>query len=121
TVEGRAGVETKLVVEGAGLLPENIETELYRIAQEALNNSLKHSNASSVAVTLSTAGDPVWLRVQDNGRGFLAEEIADKGGLGLASMQERAQRLGGQVEVASAPGEGVAVTVTIPLSGNPRK
>ena len=57
-VEGRAGVETKLVVEGTGLLPEQIETELYRIAQEALNNSLKHSNASSVAVYLRDEGRP---------------------------------------------------------------
>jgi PAS domain S-box-containing protein len=121
TVEGRAGVETKLFVEGAGLLPENIETELYRIAQEALNNSLKHANASSVAVSLSTGGDPVSLTVQDNGRGFSAEEIEDKGGLGLVSMQERAQRLGGRVDVVSAPGEGATITVTIPLSGNPRK
>ncbi len=121
TVEGRAGVETKLVVEGAGLLPEHIETELYRIAQEALNNSLKHSNATSVAITLQTGRDPVSLTVIDNGRGFAAEEIADKGGLGLVSMQERAQRLGGRVEVESAPGEGVSITVTIPLSGDPRK
>ena len=121
TVEGRAGVETKLVVDGAGLLPERIETELYRIAQEALNNSLKHSNASSVAVYLETKGDPVGLTVRDNGRGFSTEEIADKGGLGLASMQERAQRLGGHVDVASAPGKGVTITVTIPLSGDPRK
>lgn len=121
TVEGRAGVETKLVVEGAGLLPEHIETELYRIAQEALNNSLKHSNATSVAITLETGSDPVSLTVVDNGRGFAAEEIADKGGLGLVSMQERAQRLGGRVDVLSAPGDGVTVKVTIPLSGNPRK
>jgi PAS domain S-box-containing protein len=121
TVEGRAGVETKLVVEGPGLLPEQIETELYRIAQEALNNSLKHSNASSVAITLQTGADPVSLTVRDNGRGFLADEIADKGGLGLVSMQERAQRLGGHVDVESAPDEGVTVRVVIPLSGNPRK
>ena len=121
TVEGRAGVETKLVVEGAGLLPEQIETELYRIAQEALNNSLKHSNASSVAIYLRTKGDPVALTVRDNGRGFSADEIADKGGLGLVSIQERAQRLGGNVDIASAPGQGVTITVTIPLSGDPRK
>jgi signal transduction histidine kinase len=121
TVEGRAGVETKLVVEGAGLIPEHIETELYRIAQEALNNSLKHSSASSVAIYLSTKGDPVALTVQDNGRGFSAEEIADKGGLGLVSIQERTQRLGGDVDVVSAPGEGVTITVTIPLSGDTRK
>ncbi len=121
TVEGRAGVETKLVVEGSGLLPEHIETELYRIAQEALNNSLKHSSASSVAISLQTGHDPITMTVIDNGRGFAAEEIADRGGLGLVSMQERAQRLGGRVEVQSAPGEGVTIKVTIPLSGDPRK
>lgn len=121
TVEGRAGVETRLVVEGAGLLPEHIETELYRIAQEALNNSLKHANATTVAVTLQTKGDPVSLTVRDNGRGFAVDEIADKGGLGLVSMRERAQRLGGRVDIVSTPGEGASIMVTIPLSGNPRK
>ena len=61
------------------------------------------------------------LTVRDNGRGFSSEEIADKGGLGLVGMQERAGRLGGRVDIVSAPGEGVAITVTIPLSGKPRK
>jgi signal transduction histidine kinase len=121
TVEGRAGVETKLVVEGSGLLPEHIETELYRIAQEALNNSLKHSNASVVAVHLDTSSDVITLIVQDNGRGFSKEEIADKGGLGLVSIQERTQRLGGSAQIESAPGQGVKITVRIPLSGNTQK
>ena len=121
TVEGRAGVETKLVVEGTGLLPEHIETELYRIAQEALNNSLKHSNASAVAVQLDTSSDVISLTVRDNGRGFSPEEIADKGGLGLVSIQERTQRLGGKAEIESAPGQGVTITVTIPTSGSTQK
>lgn len=121
TVEGRAGVETKLVVEGSGLLPERIETELYRIAQEALNNSLKHSNASAVAVYLDTRSDVIHLKVQDNGRGFSAEEIAEKGGLGLVSIRERTQRLGGTAEIQSAPGQGVAISVMIPLSGTTQK
>jgi PAS domain S-box-containing protein len=121
TVEGRAGVETKLVVEGSGLLPEHIETELYRIAQEALNNSLKHSNASAVAVHLDTSSDVIKLKVQDNGRGFATEEIADKGGLGLVSIQERSQRLGGEATIESAPGQGVTIAVRIPVSGNTQK
>jgi PAS domain S-box-containing protein len=121
TVEGRAGVETKLVVEGSGLLPEHIETELYRIAQEALNNSLKHSNANAVAVHLDTSSDVITLKVQDNGRGFSKEEIADKGGLGLVSIQERTTRLGGTAEIKSAPGQGVTIDVIIPLSGATQK
>jgi signal transduction histidine kinase len=74
-----------------------------------------------VAVHLDTTSDVITLKVQDNGRGFAAEEIADKGGLGLVSIQERTQRLGGRATIESAPGQGVTITVIIPLSGNTQK
>jgi len=121
TVESRAGIETKLTVEGVDYLPEQVETELYRIAQEALNNSLKHASASSVAVQICTSETGVTLTVRDNGLGFSAEEVADKGGLGLASMQERTQRLGGQLEIISEPGQGVAIIANIPFVATARK
>jgi len=115
TVEGRTGIETSLIVEGTGLVPELIEVELFRIAQEALNNSLKHSGASSVSVRLNTAPEEVSLAVSDNGRGFSPGTIGDKGGLGLVSMQERAHRLGGRLDIKSRPGDGTTITVCIPI------
>jgi signal transduction histidine kinase len=114
-VEGRAGVETSLIIEGSGLVPEHIDAELYRIAQEALNNSLKHSGASSVMVRLCTTPKEVALTVSDNGRGFLAQSVADKGGLGLVSMQERTHRLGGRLDIVSQPDEGALIAVCIPF------
>lgn len=115
TVENRTGVESSLVVEGSGLVPELIEVELFRIAQEALNNSLKHSGASSVAIRLCTAPEQVTLAISDNGRGFSPGAMGDKGGLGLVSMRERAQRLGGRLDFESGPGEGASITVCIPI------
>ncbi len=114
-VEDRTGVKTSLIVEGDGLVPEHIEAELYRIALEALNNSLKHSRASSVSVRLCTTPEEVTLAVIDDGRGFLPGTVVDKGGLGLVSMQERTQRLGGRLDVASGPGQGASITVYIPF------
>ncbi len=117
TVENRTGVETSLVVEGSGLVPELIEVELFRIAQEALNNSLKHSGASSVLVRLNTAPAEVTLAISDNGRGFIPGAVGDKGGLGLVSMKERTHRLGGRLDIESGPGAGASITVCIPIPG----
>lgn len=116
TVEGRTGVESSLIVEGSGLVPELIEVELLRIAQEALNNSLKHSGASSVTVRLHTSPAEVTLAVSDNGRGFAPDVMGHKGGLGLASMRERANRLGGRLDIESRPGHGASITVSIPIA-----
>lgn len=115
-VEARAGVATNLVVEGRPILHDRIESELYRIAQEALNNSLKHSGATSVEVTLCSEGHQVTLEVRDNGRGFARETATGQGGLGLIGLQERAQRLGGRVDIVAQPEQGVVVRVTVPTS-----
>ena len=120
-VEGRAGVETSLFIEGSGIVPEHIDAELYRIAQEALNNSLKHSGASSVMVRLCTTPEEINLTVSDNGRGFSAKSVADKGGLGLVSMQERTHRLGGRLDIVSQPDEGALIAVCIPFGAAGKK
>ncbi|MGY4707275.1 PAS domain S-box protein [Candidatus Bipolaricaulota sp. J31] len=111
-VERRAGVEAALTVEGEGELPREVEEGLYRIAQEALNNALKHAHAASVVVTLRLGEDCVELEVRDDGRGFVPGDAT--AGMGLANMRERARTLGGTVEIASAPGKGTAVRVRVP-------
>ena len=114
-VEGRAGIEAQLVVETGSNLPAHVQEELYWIAQEALNNSLKHANASSVVVRVSADERQVALRVTDNGHGFDPTGTCHPGGLGLTSMRERAGRLKGTLTVTSEPGQGTTVSVEAPL------
>jgi signal transduction histidine kinase len=115
-VERRAGVEAHLVSDGLFELPAPIEEGLYRIAQEALNNSLKHAGATSVTICLGVEGGNVVLEVTDNGSGFeLQPDPYQRGGIGLSSMRERAEKLGGALEVRSAPGEGTTVQVRLQM------
>lgn len=111
-VESRAGVETHLYVDGPVELGSSIEEELYRISQEALNNSLKHSKASSVTISIHSAGEMIELSVADNGIGFDLGNPKDTGGMGLINMRERAEHLGGQFRVQSSPGSGTIVKVS---------
>jgi signal transduction histidine kinase len=88
------------------------EAAVYRVAQEALNNALRHSGSASVCVSLTATRRRVVLEVADQGRGFAAE--APSGGLGLASMRERAAAAGGALTVRSGPGEGTLVRLELP-------
>jgi signal transduction histidine kinase len=113
TVERRAGIQARVLVEGEVELAPDLEEELYRIAQEALNNALKHASASQVVLSVRVADESVELEVTDNGQGFDPAETHDTGGLGLISMQERADKIGGQLDIDSAPGEGTRVSVKV--------
>jgi signal transduction histidine kinase len=88
---------------------------LYRIAQEALQNVMKHSGASQASVTLTATERAIELVVQDAGKGFDAGNIA-KRGMGLLSMQERAVLAGGSVTVRSSEGKGTVVRASIPVA-----
>jgi signal transduction histidine kinase len=114
-VEGRAGLQTELVVAGNGRLPAPIEDALYRVAQEALNNALKHAQAQTLQVTLHWDEQQARLEIRDNGRGFDAKQVGS-GGLGLGGIAERVAQLDGQFSLHSQPGEGTAVIVTVNLS-----
>jgi signal transduction histidine kinase/PAS domain-containing protein len=115
-VEKRAGVDARLLVEGAIELSASVEEALYHIAQEALNNALKHAAATSVTVHVRGEGDRVELEVVDNGTGFDLNTERDRGGMGLVSMRERAEKLGGSLTVLSTPGEGTRVKVGVEVS-----
>ncbi len=116
TVERRAGVETTLLVEGNVDLPKSVEEGVYGIALEALNNALKHAAASEVTVQIrSDDAGVVELEVADNGRGFNPDAVGSTGGMGLISMRERTERLGGEFQIVSAPGEGTKVQVKVGL------
>ena len=92
-----------------------IETAMFRIVQEAVNNVIRHAQARHVAVTLKQTRDGVSLQVADDGRGFDAQLPRSGGHVGLWSMRERVEQLGGQFDVRSAPGRGTVVTAVIPL------
>jgi signal transduction histidine kinase len=113
TVERRAGVETNCVVDGEFRLAGAVEEGLYRIAQEALNNALKHADTTVVEVQIRAEGEHVNLMVVDNGRGFDPMQVGHIGGMGLVTMRERAENLGAELEILSADGEGTTVSVTI--------
>jgi PAS domain S-box-containing protein len=117
-VEARAGVKTRLLVEGTDQIPAVIEEDLYRIAEQALNNALKHASATSVTARIHCDGERVALEVIDNGRGFDPDAVRDRGGQGLVSMRERAANVGGRLAVLSTPGQGTTVRVEVPVPGN---
>ena len=112
------GVHAKVEVD-AGPLAPHVETALFRIAQEALQNVAKHALASSVRVTLTATDVGVRLVVADDGRGFDPERARDErrpDAFGLVGMQERAALVGARMTIAAAPGRGATVTVDVPLA-----
>jgi signal transduction histidine kinase len=90
------------------------EAAVYRVAQEALHNALRHSGTATICVSLFARRRRVILEVEDRGQGFVAE--AASGGLGLASMRERAASASGTLTVRSAPGEGTLVRLELPAA-----
>ena len=113
-VEKRAGVEARVVMDDLLELPVAVEVELYRIAQEALNNALKHAAASEVTVRMCVDCGEIVLEVVDNGRGFDPQKARRSGGLGLVSMEERSRMIGGSLLISSAVGQGTTVSVRVP-------
>jgi signal transduction histidine kinase len=118
---GRTGIELDFQSTFAGRLPDETETHLYRIAQEALTNVARHSGARHVAIRLESRGEEIRLEIRDDGRGFAPDAgggaDARRGrGLGLIGMSARARSAGGQAKVRTRPGEGVVIEVRVPLS-----
>ncbi len=112
-VERRTGVKAHLLVDDMIELPASVEEGLYHIAQEALNNALKHAAATSVTVRIRVVDKHVELEVVDDGIGFDSATAGNGGGMGLVNMLERAEKLGGALRVVSAPGQGTKVSVSM--------
>jgi two-component system, NarL family, sensor histidine kinase LiaS len=110
----RAEIPAEVHVRGEREAPLEVEQALFRVAQEALANVAKHSGAGNVEVDLIYASDALTLRVADDGRGFDPAENPNQG-FGLQSMHERLEKLGGRVEIESAPGKGTRVSCVCPL------
>jgi signal transduction histidine kinase len=113
-----SGVDVEVDVTGQqNALPQEMEQHLLRIAQEAVNNALKHASASKIAIKLHMEARKLYLRIVDNGRGFEERDIFSSGGghFGLMGMRERAERVGGELRLETQPGSGTKVEVTAPL------
>lgn len=102
-------------------LPDHVQIALYRIAQEALQNVVKHAGCATAHVSVRKTADDVILRVSDDGRGFDQDvasfsEDSVTSRYGMTSMEERAELIGGRLEVRSRPGQGTTVTARVPLT-----
>ena len=112
----REGLTMNFETSGEERYARGAEQAIYRIAQEALNNVVKHAGACRVEILLDLQPEQVLLRVRDDGAGFDMEVLAPSIGrhLGLTSMRERAAELGGRFELSSQPGRGTEVVVVVP-------
>jgi signal transduction histidine kinase len=119
--EQEQGLQVKLSLpEGKERLPAPLETTLFRVIQEALTNAARHAKARHVEIALDWGAAQVTLRIADDGQGFdqRAADARAKGGqhLGLWSMRERIEQLGGRLDIQSHPGASTTIQATIPLA-----
>jgi signal transduction histidine kinase len=114
-VEEHSGLRTEIIGNEISRMPLATEMGLFRIAQEALNNTLKHARASLVRVQLKQGDGKFILEIQDNGEGFNQTEHGSRGGLGLQGMRERAEELNGKLDIATTPGGGTSIRVEVLL------
>jgi signal transduction histidine kinase len=113
SVEARSGVQAEFTVESERRLPLHIEAELYRIAQEALNNVVKHAKAECVRVNLQFDERLFHMKIWDNGTGFDPASAAQGGGMGLRGIEERVRNINGKLFIDSSPGNGASMIVEV--------
>jgi len=112
---GRIGLPIVLTADDIERLPIEVEDGLYRIAQEALHNVVKHAAARQVRLTLTREPDAVWLRIADDGSGF-DPSGTPPGHLGIAGMRARAEKIGATFELSSRRGVGTTIDVRVPVA-----
>ena len=115
SVEARSGIHTEFDVEEEKRLFIQTEAELYRIAQEALNNAVKHSQAKNIRVRLQFKANKFTMNIWDNGIGFDPNKKDQSGGLGLRGMEDRVKRINGRLKIVSNPGGGTQLTVEVDI------
>ncbi|GAB2618256.1 sensor histidine kinase [Novilysobacter erysipheiresistens] len=105
-------------MESLPALDDDLQTLVFRIAQEALNNVARHAQASNVLVRLVVRSGSLQLQVVDDGRGCDPETALRSGGSGLGGMRERLRLHGGRLDLHSSPGNGARIRAVIPLDGD---
>jgi signal transduction histidine kinase len=111
----RTGLHVRYTSTLSRRVGDEVETQLFRIAQEALTNTVRHAGATHVDITLEQQHDTLTLTIADNGRGF-SSSVRMPRGLGLVSMRARARQVNGELIVRSEPHSGTTITVRVPLS-----
>jgi signal transduction histidine kinase len=114
TFQARSGLETLVQANLDGRLPAEIETVLYRVVQEALTNIVKHAGAEHVSIVIRSRDKSVAATIDDDGRGFAADDVRTEA-LGLLGMRERLALVGGTLEVESSRDSGTTIAVLVPL------
>jgi PAS domain S-box-containing protein len=117
----RSRIACQLVVDEsdfAGGLDENLAAALFRILQESLNNVMQHSHANNVLIKLHRAENKLTMTVADNGVGMVPGRKRGSASFGLIGIRERVARLGGELDICGTPGNGTALSVTIPVAGS---
>jgi signal transduction histidine kinase len=107
---------------GKPKLTSDIRAVVFRIAQEAINNVVRHANASRIDIQLDYTPDNIYLRLEDNGQGFNSDVVLNKKpgkptAWGLLGMVERASLVGGSCNIYSHPGKGTLIEVNVPIIG----
>ena len=109
-------IKTDLYTEGLNeRIDSNIETVLYRVIQESVNNVIKHANANHLDISLIKDSDGISVTIEDNGKGFNTKNKNNFEGIGLKNIQTRVEYLKGTVEWNSSVGKGTLVAIHIPL------
>jgi signal transduction histidine kinase len=116
-VEGRADIKARFISDENISMPVEKQVALYFIAQEALNNVLKHAKASSVSIHLSETRSNIILEIEDDGCGASPTQLKG-GGMGIKNMYYRAAQVGGKLKIDSFPGKGTKIKVTLTKDGN---
>ena len=111
----RTGIHASLIATGIDeRLDPDVETMLFRVTQEGLNNVLKHSDAKNVTITISTTKSRILFELSDDGKGFVASSPSESKGSGIFGMRDRVTLLGGEFSIRSRPSAGVKIRIKIP-------
>lgn len=113
SVEARSGIETEFIVDGDRRLPLPIESELYRISQEALNNVVRHAKAQYIKINLIIKQRRFRMEIFDDGKGFDPILAKQSSGMGLRGINERVTKIHGDLSIDSSPGNGTTIVVDV--------
>jgi signal transduction histidine kinase len=114
-VEVRSGIRGHINAKLSSKLPVSVEQVLFQVANEALNNTLKHSGADTVTINITTDNSHVSMKIRDNGHGFATEDANFSAGMGMDNMRQRVGEMGGTFHHESQPTSGTTIVVHIPL------
>jgi signal transduction histidine kinase len=114
--QSRTGIKCEIFLDSEiDILDKESSTAIFRILQETLTNVARHAKATNVNISMREEGEEIVLEVRDNGKGITARQSSHPKSFGLMGIRERAQVLGGKVEIHGIQGKGTTVTVRIPI------